>query len=202
MNLLYSLGEGQHEKGVFTGMPSGFAGVFGIYGNHQGPFRKHRRRVFYRFAHIFSIYQANPRAFGPAAAGPDENISILDVDMALIRSVTLNDVYEFMNYLKTERHNTSKTRARKTTSLRMFFRYLTDYKHVLDVNPVQNLDTPKQKKGLPQYLTLDQSMALLQSVDGEFAQRDYCMLVLFLNCGSAGRSWPGSICGISGLIIR
>ena len=66
--------------------------------------------------------------------------------MALIRSVTLNDVYEFMNYLKTERHNTSKTRARKTTSLRMFFRYLTDYKHVLDVNPVQNLDTPKQKR--------------------------------------------------------
>mgnify|MGYP000851436009 CR=1 FL=1 len=131
----------------------------------------------------FFRYIKQIRGLCPAAAGPDENISILDVDMALIRSVTLNDVYEFMNYLKTERHNTSKTRARKTTSLRMFFRYLTDYKHVLDVNPVQNLDTPKQKKSLPQYLTLDQSMALLQSVDGEFAQRDYCMLVLFLNCG-------------------
>ena len=71
-----------------------------------------------------------------------EDIPILDVDLAMIRTVTLNDVYEFMNYLKTERQNTNKTRARKTTSLRMFFRYLTDYKHDLDTNPVQNLDTP------------------------------------------------------------
>ena len=112
-----------------------------------------------------------------------EEIPILDVDLGLIRTVTLNDVYEFMNYLKTERQNTNKTRARKTTSLRMFFRYLTDYKHDLDTNPTQNLDTPKQKKSLPQYLTLEQSVQLLQSVEGEFAERDYCMLVLFLNCG-------------------
>lgn len=108
-----------------------------------------------------------------------EEIPILDVDIELIRTVTLNDVYEFMNYLKTERQNTNKTRARKTTSLRMFFRYLTDYKHDLDTNPAQNLDTPKQKKSLPQYLTLEQSVELLQSVEGEFAERDYCMLVLF-----------------------
>ncbi len=114
---------------------------------------------------------------------PMEALSILDVDLDLIRTVTLNDVYEFMNYLKTERHNTNKTRARKTTSLRMFFRYLTDYTHLLDSNPVRNLDTPKQKKSLPQYLTLEQSLELLRSVSGEFAQRDYCMLVLFLNCG-------------------
>lgn len=65
----------------------------------------------------------------------------------------------------------------------MFFRYLTDYTHLLDSNPVRNLDTPKQKKSLPQYLTLEQSLELLRSVSGEFAQRDYCMLVIFLNCG-------------------
>lgn len=118
-----------------------------------------------------------------STAALEEQISIDDIDLALVRSVTMTDVYEFMNYLKTERHNTNKTRARKTTSLRMFFKYLTDYKHDLDHNPVQNLETPKLKKSLPQYLTMEQSIALLQSAQGEFAQRDYCMLTLFLNCG-------------------
>lgn len=117
------------------------------------------------------------------ASSSDEAISILAVDLDLIRSVTLNDVYEYMNYVKNERSNSNKTRARKTTSLRVFFKYLTDYKHVLDHNPVQNLDTPKTKKTLPKYLTLDQSIQLLNAVDGEFARRDYCMLTLLLNCG-------------------
>lgn len=113
----------------------------------------------------------------------EDQIPITDIDLAFIRSITTTDVYEYMNYLKTERSNTNKTRARKTTSLRMFFKYLTDYKHDLEHNPVQNLETPKLKKSLPQYLTMEQSIALLQSAQGEFAQRDYCMLTLFLNCG-------------------
>ena len=114
---------------------------------------------------------------------PDEDISILDIDIDFIRSITLNDIYEFMNYAKDERHNSNKTRARKTTAIRMFFRHLTDYTHQLDTNPAQNLDTPKAKKTLPKYLTLEQSIELLKSVSGEFAQRDYCMIVLLLNCG-------------------
>ena len=47
----------------------------------------------------------------------------------------------------------------------------------------RNLDTPKAKKTLPKYLSLEQSLELLTKVSGEFPQRDYCMLVLLLNCG-------------------
>ena len=114
---------------------------------------------------------------------PEDEISILDIDIEFLRTVTLTDAYEYMNYLRNERSNSNKTRARKTSSLRMFFKYLTDYAHKLDVNPMQNLDTPKLKKSLPRYLSLDQSIALLSSVSGDFAERDYCMIVLFLNCG-------------------
>lgn len=32
-------------------------------------------------------------------------------------------------------------------------------------------------------MTLEQSLDLLQSANGEFAERDYCMLTLLLNCG-------------------
>ncbi len=150
----------------------------------------------------FFRYIKQIRGLCPAAAGPDENISILDVDMALIRSVTLNDVYEFMNYLKTERHNTSKTRARKTTSLRMFFRYLTDYKHVLDVNPVQNLDTPKQKRVCRSISPWIRAWRFCSRLTANLPSGIIACWFFFSIAGSAGRSWPGSICGISGLIIR
>lgn len=114
---------------------------------------------------------------------PEAEISIDDVDVPFLASVTLNDVYEYMNYLRSERGNNNKTRARKASSLRMFFKYLTDYTHVLESNPVRNLDTPKQKKSLPQYLTLEQATQLLGAASGDYAERDYCMIVLFLNCG-------------------
>lgn len=113
----------------------------------------------------------------------DEDIDIRDVDIDLIKSISLMDVYEYMNYTKMDRSNSNTTRARKTISLRVFFRHLTDYTHQLEHNPIQNLDSPKLKKSLPKYLTIDQSRQLLDAVQGEFAERDYCMLVLLLNCG-------------------
>lgn len=130
----------------------------------------------------FFRYMKELRGLVSPTTQPDE-ISISDIDMAFIRTITTTDVYEYMNYLRNERENSNKTRARKTSSVRMFFRYLSDYSHYLETNPVKNLETPKPKKALPQYLSLQQSVALLNSVSGDFAERDYCMLVLFLNCG-------------------
>lgn len=130
----------------------------------------------------FFRYMKELRGLVSPTTQPDE-ISISDIDMAFIRTITTTDVYEYMNYLRNERENSNKTRARKTSSVRMFFRYLSDYSHYLETNPVKNLETPKPKKALPQYLSLQQSVALLKSVSGDFAERDYCMLVLFLNCG-------------------
>lgn len=121
---------------------------------------------------------------GLAAADADfEAISIEDVDLPFIETVTLTDVYEFMNFAAATRGNTAASRARKTSSLRMFFRYLTAKTGQLKVNPVEELDSPKLKRALPKYLTLEESLELLRCVDGPFKERDYCMLTLFLNCG-------------------
>ncbi len=130
----------------------------------------------------FFRYMKELRGLVPPTVSNDE-ISIADIDLDFLRTITTTDVYEYMNYLRNERSNSNKTRARKTSSVRMLFRYLTDYSHYLEHNPVKNLETPKPKKSLPQYLSLQQSVALLNSVSGDFAERDYCMLVLFLNCG-------------------
>lgn len=114
---------------------------------------------------------------------PFEEITIDNVDAELLSQVTLLDVYEYLNYAKNERGNGNATRARKVTSLRTFFHYLTDVTHRLSENPVQNLDTPKKKKTLPKYLTVEQSIDLLSHAGGDFAERDFCMLTILLNCG-------------------
>lgn len=118
-----------------------------------------------------------------SADTPVAEIKVDDVDIELIRSITLTDAYEFMNYAKTERLNNSSTRLRKSSALRGFFNYLCVKKHLLDSDPLKELETPKQKKSLPKYLTLEQSIELLEAVDGSHKERDYCILTLFLNCG-------------------
>lgn len=112
-----------------------------------------------------------------------EEISISDVGIELIRTITLTQVFEYMNYLTNVRNNKPATRSRKVSSLRTFFKYLTNKTNQLEVNPVLELETPKLRSALPKYLTLEQSLELLAEVDGKNKERDYCILVLFLNCG-------------------
>ncbi|MCI9273493.1 MAG: tyrosine recombinase XerC [Clostridiales bacterium] len=114
---------------------------------------------------------------------PFQEISIEDIDIKLLESVTLTDVFEFMNFVLSEKNNHAAARARKASSLRTFFHYLTNKTGQLSRNPVQELETPKLKKSLPKYLSLEQCIELLNSVEGEYKERDYCIIALFLNCG-------------------
>ncbi len=112
-----------------------------------------------------------------------EEISINDVDIDLLKTITLTDLYEYLNYLLVERKNNAATRSRKISSLKSFFNYLTNKVGLLSVNPTVELDMPKKKSALPKFLTLEQSIDLLNCVNGPFKERDYCILTLFLNCG-------------------
>ena len=114
---------------------------------------------------------------------PFEEIDISPVDIELIKTVTLSDLYSFLVYCKSERGNNPATRARKTSTLKIFFRYLCEQTHQLETNPTLMLDSPKVKQSLPKHLTLEDSLELLNSVDGANQKRDFCILTLFLNCG-------------------
>ena len=114
---------------------------------------------------------------------PMDHISIDDVTLDLVGSVTLSDVYAYMDFLNRDRGLNAASRARKVATIRSFYKYLTNKAKLLTKNPVQDLDSPRQKKALPKYLSLDESIDLLESVDGKNATRDFCILTLFLNCG-------------------
>ena len=121
---------------------------------------------------------------GKAPLGiPFNKIDISGADIELVRSVAVSDLYGFMVYCKEELRNNTATRARKTSTLRLFFKYMSVQTHRLDSNPADLLEAPKIKQSLPKYLSLEDSLELLNSVDGENERRDYCILTIFLNCG-------------------
>jgi len=118
------------------------------------------------------------------AAVPLSEIDVSDFPLDAVKKITMSDVLEFFHYIYTERGNQARTRARKIVSIRVFFKYLHTNVHLIDDNPMKNLDLPSAKKSLPRYLSLEDSMNLLGSVEeNKFSERDYCILTLFLNCG-------------------
>ena len=130
----------------------------------------------------FFGYIAKQKRLSPAD-DIDEINDLTNIDINVINSITLNDAYQFLIYCKNERRNNEATRARRVIAIRRFFAYLTDNLGLLKVNPMKNLDTPKIKKSLPKYLTLEEAQRLLSVIDGKFKERDFAIITLFLNCG-------------------
>jgi len=125
---------------------------------------------------------------------PLDTIPIKDVDIRFLGSVTTADIFDFLSYLANDRVKdpdspaaeygiSPASRARKLSALKSFYKYLTTRTKQLQDNPVADLEYPKLRKSLPKYLTLDQSAALLKAVSGQNQERDYAILMVFLNCG-------------------
>ena len=127
---------------------------------------------------------------------PFDSIDISDVGIELIRTVTLSDLYDFSFFLTREREYVRSdgkniksvglgdaARARKVSSLKSFFKYLTSKAMLLDENPAAELEYPKLAKKLPRYLSANESLDLLENVSGRSPERDYLIITLFLNCG-------------------
>lgn len=145
---------------------------------------KSPRTVDEYYLDLRTFFRYIKRLRGLCAPAQDlETVAITDVDVSLAGSVTLSDIYEYLYYLTRDRKNNAATRSRKISSLRSFYHYLCDKTGVVKENPTRNLETPKKKKALPKYLSLEESMEFLRSVQGPFEARDYCIMTLFLNCG-------------------
>ena len=123
-----------------------------------------------------------------------DEIDIRDIDIHFIESIRTSDLFDFLSYLANDRTLNPESsvpeygispasRARKLSSIKSFFKYLTVRTKQLTENPAADLEYPKLRKSLPKYLTLEQSAALLKAVSGQNQERDYAILMLFLSCG-------------------
>ncbi len=129
----------------------------------------------------------------------DEIDTIKDIDAKFLNGVDINDLYAFMTYLKDDCNNSATSRARKSASIKGFFKYLYSKAKVIDNDPAKELENPKIGKRLPKYLSITESKELLDKTKNGakymkpnkelseskkiLATRDYAMTTLFLNCG-------------------
>ena len=103
-----------------------------------------------------------------------------------LKKITLDDIHSYISHLAIDNRSKATTRARKVSTIRIFFKYLSQKANILEINPAQNLETPKLEKRMPKYLSLEDSKKLLsvaENEDNRNYKRDYAITTLFLNCG-------------------
>ena len=123
---------------------------------------------------------------------PLDSIDIKWIDTAVLNTVTSSEIFDFLSYLTNDRQNregpndagiAAASRARKLSAIKALYKYLTVSTKQIQNNPVKDIEFPKIRRSLPKYLTLEESTALLKAVDGPNKNRDFAILMLFLNCG-------------------
>ena len=132
----------------------------------------------------FSKFMKRRRGLVPDDAEM-KDIDPKGLETAFWGSVSKEDIYEYLYFLSRECGNKKSSTARRLASLHGFYDYLVNQVNRLQQNPTTSIRPPKQDKVLPKYLTAEQSKDLLESTQtqSDFPERDYCMVVLFLNCG-------------------
>lgn len=112
-------------------------------------------------------------------------VSIASLDYDLASSVRSDEIYAYMLYLSAVRGNKVRIRARRLSAIKAFYKYHTVKSRRIAENPAKDIDSPNIKPALPKYLSLEESIKLLESIprDCPTFERDYCIVTLFLNCG-------------------
>lgn len=136
---------------------------------------------------LFFRYVIASRQGLPLEGDEFNAVSIDNVDLAFVKTITTDEIYEFFNYTVEYRKNKAKARARKLSAIKSFFKYLSNRKMITE-NPAVNIESPAiGNKSLPKYLTVDESVSLLNAItsdtESKTRARDYAMITLFLNCG-------------------
>ncbi len=115
---------------------------------------------------------------------PFAEIDITDVDLDFIRATKIEELYGYQSFSPESNQSLSAaSRCRRTSSVKSFYNYLCNKRHLLEHNITQELDMPKRQASLPRYLEESDCEKLLNVCDGAFAERDYCILMLFMSCG-------------------
>ncbi len=150
-------------------------------------------RLFFRYMKVY-FGTVDELSIMDITAAELTQIDIDDINLDFIRRIKITDIYQFLNYLSRDREKSqnspstehglsASSRARKIAAIRGFFNYLEKKVHLIEENPAKELEVPKTMKKMVHYLSLEDSIKLLENIGGRNKIRDYCIITLFLNCG-------------------
>lgn len=116
-----------------------------------------------------------------------DEIDVRSIDAEYLSKIKTEQIYEFLFYTGDVRKNMWAAKARKLSAIKGLYKYLTVKRNLFEENPTINIESPKPKKTLPKFLSLDESLLLLQAIlddkESNTRIRDYAIVTLFLNCG-------------------
>ena len=132
------------------------------------------------------------------------DMQVKDINIFILTSIKRSDIIAFMVYLNYERDNCFKTRQRKNSIIKSFYKWIfnnypsiTKYKE----NPTINIPAIKPAERLPKYLSLEKVKRIsnvFNLSNSRNAIRDNTIITLFLNCGLRLSELSGiNICNIN-----
>ena len=99
------------------------------------------------------------------------------------KNIDIDDIYTYMAFVEENRENNAKTRARKISCLKSFYKYLYNRTKIIKYDISEELETPKLPKRVPIYMSQEECQILLNSIESRNTLRDKCIIALFLNTG-------------------
>ncbi len=116
-----------------------------------------------------------------------DETDISEIDIEFLSKITPDVIMSFLMYASRKRGNKASVTARKLSAIRSFFKYYTVNKRLLEVNPAKDIESPSVKRPLPKYLSLEESLSLLEAIEkdtqSKYRERDFAIATIFLNCG-------------------
>jgi integrase/recombinase XerD len=133
----------------------------------------------------FIYYLQAERGLSPNTVESYKNdvVSFLKKTKKNVKNMTKEDIERYLHSLDSSNFSTA-TIARKTSSLRMFFLFWVG-EGLIEKTPMNNIQSPRMEKRLPEFLSADEVTKLIESVNGDFKYsiRDKAILELLYGCG-------------------
>ncbi|MBQ9415383.1 MAG: tyrosine recombinase XerC [Clostridia bacterium] len=145
---------------------------------------------------FFRYLLAEDRGIDPLSDAFEE-IDVSVVDVPYLSKIRQDQIMSFLYYTTGDRDNDWAARARKLSAIKDMYKFLVVTKNLIEENPAINIESPKPKRSLPKYLTIEESLQLLGTIRNDekspYRMRNYCIVTLFLNCGMR----LNELCGIN-----
>lgn len=118
---------------------------------------------------------------------PLDEIPVSDMEAKDLENLELKDFHAYLAYSADTEMNSASRRARKTSSIRSFYKYLVNIGEYFEKNPADKLTTPKRAQRNPVYLTLSEAIHLIETAADQknrfLRYRDVAILMTFLTTG-------------------
>ena len=131
---------------AYPDLPQTIRSFLSYISNIEGKSAKTVHEYYYDLRTFFRFMKCSR---GLADFSELDELDCSDITDDFIRSITLDDIYEFLTYTNKIRDNSPISRARKVSSLKSCFNYLSTKARIVDVNITNNSNVKLSKETEP-----------------------------------------------------